>query len=91
MAARIDSALAEATFTVPSSSMSILAPVFSTISRITLPPEPITSRILSTGIFSTSMRGACSPSSARAWPSAFAHLAEDMQAPVLRLVERGAA
>ena len=52
--------------------MSILAPVFSTISRITLPPEPITSRILSTGILNTSMRGACSPSSARAEVIAFA-------------------
>ena len=51
---------------MPSSSMLILAPVFSTISRITLPPVPITSRILSVGIFIVSMRGANSPSSARA-------------------------
>ncbi|MCY1550347.1 hypothetical protein D9M68_865990 [compost metagenome] len=50
---------------VPSSSMLILAPVFSTISRITLPPVPITSRILSVGIFMVSMRGANSPTSER--------------------------
>ena len=50
--------------------MLILAPVFSTISRITLPPVPITSRILSVGIFIVSMRGANSPSSARAPVSA---------------------
>src|SRR5271170_5986588 len=66
IAALIDSPLAEATLTVPSSSTLILAPVFSTISRMTLPPAPITSRILSTGILSVSMRGAYSPSSARA-------------------------
>src|ERR687895_553972 len=83
MAARIESALAEATFTVPSSSTLILAPVFSTISRITLPPEPITSRILSTGIFKTSMRGACLAEGLR-------HLAENVQAPALRLLERRA-
>ena len=39
-----------ATLMVPSSSMSILAPVVSQISRITLPPVPITSRILSLGM-----------------------------------------
>ena len=44
IAALIDSALADATLTVPSSSMLILAPVFSTISRMTLPPVPMTSR-----------------------------------------------
>ena len=71
-AALIDSPSADATFTVPSSSMLILAPVFSTISRITLPPVPITSRILSVGILNVSMRGAYSPSSARAVLSAFA-------------------
>src|SRR5262244_514246 len=71
IAAFIASPLADATFTVPSSAMSILAPVFSTISRITLPPDPITSRILSTGMLNTSMRGACSPSWSRCWASAF--------------------
>ena len=43
---------------VPSSSMSILAPVSSIIPRITLPPVPITSRILSGSIFIVTMRGA---------------------------------
>ena len=38
--------------------MSTLAPDTSTISRMTLPPEPITSRILSVGMFIVSMRGA---------------------------------
>jgi hypothetical protein len=37
--------------------MSTLAPLWATISRITEPPEPITSRILSTGILMVSMRG----------------------------------
>src|SRR5258708_2050641 len=48
----------EAMVTVPSSSMLTLAPLTSTISRITLPPEPITSRILSLGIEMVTMRGA---------------------------------
>ena len=43
---------------VPSSPISILVPVVSVISRITLPPLPITSRILSTGIFMVVIRGA---------------------------------
>ena len=87
-AASISLAFDEAILTVPSSSMLILAPVFSTISRITLPPEPITSRILSVGMCMTSMRGANSPSSARAPESALRHLAEDVQAAVLGLAER---
>ena len=70
IAARIDSALAEAILTVPSSEMSILAPDSATISRITEPPEPITSLILSTGMWMVSMRGAYSPSSGRAVLSA---------------------
>ena len=88
IAALIDSPSAEATFTVPSSSMLILAPVFSTISRITLPPVPITSRILSVGILNISMRGACSPSSARAAVERLGHLAEDVHAAVLGLGQR---
>ena len=48
----------EAMNTVPSSSMSIFAPVSSMMLRITLPPEPITSRILSGSIFIVMMRGA---------------------------------
>ena len=79
IAARIELASEEATFTVPSSSILILAPVFSTISRITLPPVPITSRILSVGIFKVSMRGANSPSSARAPVERLAHFAKNMQ------------
>ena len=77
----------EAILTVPSSEISTLAPVFSTISRITLPPVPITSRILSVGIFSTSMRGACSPSWARALPSAFA-ISSGCAAASSRLAQR---
>ena len=38
--------------------MSILAPVSSMMPRITLPPVPITSRILSGSIFIVTMRGA---------------------------------
>ena len=54
-----------ATLMVPSSSMSILVPVCSVISRITLPPEPITSRILSFGTLITVMRGAVAATSER--------------------------
>ena len=48
----------DATFTIPSSLMSTLAPLSSTISLITLPPEPITSLILSTGTWIVSILGA---------------------------------
>jgi hypothetical protein len=54
----MDSALTADTLIVPSSSMSIFAPVVSQISRMTLPPVPITSRILSVGIFSVTICGA---------------------------------
>ena len=77
------SPLAEATFTVPSSEMSILAPVFHDLA-ITLPPVPITSRILSVGI--EKPRCGAPPSSARAEVNAFA-IAKDMQA-AFSLVER---
>ena len=40
----------EATLTLPESSTSIFTPVCSMMLRIILPPGPITSRILSTGI-----------------------------------------
>ena len=50
---------------VPSSSMLMLAPVSSWMPRTTLPPEPMTSRILSTGMWMVSMRGANSESSSR--------------------------
>ncbi len=57
-----------ATLIVPSSSMSILVPVCSVISRITLPPVPITSRILSLGIVNCVMRGAVDATPSRAPP-----------------------
>ena len=56
---------------VPSSSMSILQPVCSTISRITLPPVPITSRIFSFGTFMMVIRGAVAATSSRAPVIAF--------------------
>ena len=48
----------EAMETRPSSSTSILQPVRSTMERIILPPGPMRSRILSTGILMVRMRGA---------------------------------
>ena len=54
----------------PSSPISILAPEVSTISRTTLPPVPITSRILSCGTWMVSILGAYSPISSRADVSA---------------------
>ena len=56
----------------PSSSMSTLAPVVATISRMTLPPVPMISRILSLGIDIVSIRGAWADSSSRVWSSALA-------------------
>ena len=44
--------------TLPESSTSILQPVDSMIDRIVLPPEPMTSRIRSLGIWIVKMRGA---------------------------------
>ncbi len=65
----------EATLIIPSSDISIFAPLVSTISRITFPPAPITSRILSCGIVSVSILGAYSPISSRdasiAWDISF--------------------
>ena len=55
----IDAPSGEAILIVPSSLMSTLAPDVSTISRITLPPDPITSRILSVATFIVSILGAC--------------------------------
>ena len=48
----------EAILTIPSSLISTFAPLSSTISLITLPPEPITSLILSTGTCIVSILGA---------------------------------
>ena len=56
----------------PSSSMSTLAPVSATISRITLPPVPMTSRIFALSICIVSIRGAWAESSSRVWSSALA-------------------
>ena len=53
-----DASSADATFTRPSSSTSIFTPVRSMMLRIILPPGPMTSRILSTGIRIVTMRGA---------------------------------
>ena len=50
---------------VPSSSTLIWVPVSAVIWRITLPPAPMTSRILSTGILMVVMRGAYGESSLR--------------------------
>ena len=87
-AASISLAFDEAILTVPSSSMLILAPVFSTISRMTLPPEPITSRILSVGIVhDLDARRELAEFGAGAGER-LGHLAEDVQAAVLGLVER---
>ena len=44
--------------TVPSSWMSIVAPVSSWMPRMTLPPEPMTSRILSVGMVRLMIWGA---------------------------------
>ena len=77
-----------ATLMVPSSSMSILAPVVSVISRMTLPPEPMTSRIFSFGMLKVVIRGALSLTSSRGAGQRLGHLAEDMAAAVARLVQR---
>jgi len=53
------------TNTVPSSWMSMSAPVIATISLIFLPLGPITSPILSTGIFRVRIRGAFGLTSVR--------------------------
>ena len=75
-------ASAEAILIVPSSSMSILAPVFSTISRITLPPVPMTSRILSVGILhGLDARRVLAELGARRGQR-LRHLAEDVHAAV---------
>ena len=59
-AASPSSFFSDAILTTPSSVISILVCVVSTISRITFPPVPITSRILSTGILIATIRGALS-------------------------------
>ena len=68
--------------------MSTLAPVVATISRMTLPPVPMTSRILSLGIDMVSMRGAWADSSFAGVVERLGHFAEDVGAAVLGLGER---
>ena len=82
------SASTAATLMVPSSSMSILAPVTSLISRITLPPVPITSRILSFGIVIDGDARRVAAHVAAGAGQRLGHLAEDVQAAVLRLRQR---
>ena len=67
--------------------MSILVPVCSVISRITLPPVPITSRILSFGIWNCVMRGAVAATLVTRAAQTLGHLAQDMDAAVLRLAQ----
>jgi hypothetical protein len=64
--------------------MSTLAPVSATISRITLPPVPITSRIFDLSIWIVSMRGAWAESSARGAQS-LGHFTQDVRAAFLGL------
>ena len=56
--------------------------------RIILPPGPMTSRILSTGMRMVTMRGACLETSDREPRQRLLHLAEDVHAPLARLLER---
>jgi hypothetical protein len=69
--------------------MSTFAPVVATISRMTLPPEPMTSRILSTGILMVSMRRGVLAEASRAPDSAFVHFAEDVHAAAFGLLQSG--
>ena len=87
IAARDASASTAATLIVPSSSISILAPVTSQISRITLPPEPITSRILSLGMVMVVMRGALAETRFARRIERLRHFAQDVDAPALRLLQ----
>ena len=88
MAFLADASSADATFTWPSSSTSIFTPVRSMMLRIILPPGPMTSRILSTGILIVTMRGAMLLTSARGRGQRLGHLAEDVEAALARLLER---
>ena len=82
------SPLVAAIWIVPSSSMLISVPVSAVIWRMTLPPAPMTSRILSTGILIVVMRGAYGLSSSRLGADDLGHLAEDVHPGVVRLLER---
>ena len=71
----------------PSSSMSTLAPVVATISRMTLPPVPMISRILSLGTDIVSIRGAWRRQLGAGVVERLGHFAEDVRAAVLGLGE----
>jgi hypothetical protein len=60
-----------------------------TISRITLPPVPMMSRIFDLSICIVSMRGAWADSSVRAVAQRLGHFAQDVRAAFLGLRERG--
>ena len=72
---------------VPSSEISIFAPVSSVIERITEPPFPITSRILSGWILSVMIRGAYCEMSSRGSAIAFCHDVEDVHAALSCLLQ----
>ena len=78
----------DAILIMPSSSMSTLAPVFATISRMTLPPVPMTSRILSLGIGHRLDARRVGRKLLAGVVERLGHLAEDVRAAVLRLGER---
>ena len=69
--------------TVPSSWMSMSAPVIAMISLIRLPLGPITSPILSTGIWIVMIRGAFALTSSRGSGIASEHHVEDLQPGLL--------
>ena len=73
---------------MPSSSTSILTPVSSMMPRMTLPPGPMMSRILSGWICRVTMRGACATARRAAVDMVLAHVAEDVQPALAGLVQR---
>ena len=77
--------------TLPSSSMSTLAPVSAQIFWMVFPPEPMTSRILSTGIFRDSIFGAYSLTSGRGAGMAFSMTSDRISRRALRQRSRASA
>ena len=80
--------LTEAILTVPSFSMSIVAPVSSVIWRMTAPPLPMTSRIFSGSILIVMIDGAHSRHLRARLGEDLVHLAEDVQPAFARLLQR---
>ncbi len=78
----------EATVTVPSSCTSILQVYSFWSARIVLPPEPMMSRIFSSGTVIVRRRGAKAESSGRAACERLLHLVEDEEAAAAGLLER---